>query len=365
MLATNFMSLFFLIFLVFIILAISAGSHNNPNNNNMNHNAKYAFYYLLSLVALIFTAVSVGMIAFGIIGQTVPDPLNIGSASDGLKFAISALLIATPIFYFMQKFINKGLVGGELEKDSGVRRWLTYFILLVSSVTILGVFIGIINSFLAGELTLSFILKALSMIIISAAVFSFYFYDIKREDVVSKSKVMKIFFIASLSLIVIAFVASWFFIESPMQTRAKRLDQNLVNNITGLENAVNSYNDKYKVLPDTIDQIKSNNDIFLDPKTLTDPETGAPIVYQKTGLASFQFCATFKTDNKTVNSKDNSYFDPTKLHYAGYQCIPGQSWNAGTKGIPATPTTQAGIVDPAVTPVAPVYPATVTPAQVN
>jgi type II secretory pathway pseudopilin PulG len=363
MLATNFMSLIFLIFLAFIILAVSAGTKNN--SNNMNNNAKYAFYYLLSLVALIFTALSVGMIAFGIIGQTVPDPLNVGSASDGLKFAISALLIATPIFYFMQKFINKGLVGGELEKDSGVRRWLTYFILLVSSVTILGVFIGIINSFLAGELTLSFILKALSMIIISAAVFSFYFYDIKREDVVSKNKVMKIFFIASLALIIIAFVASWFFIESPMQTRAKRLDQNLVNNITGLENAINSYNDKYKVLPDTIDQIKSNNDIFLDPKTLTDPETGAPIVYQKTGLASFQFCATFKTDNKTVNPKDNSYYDPTKLHQAGYQCIPGQSWNAGAKGIPVTPTTQAGTVAPAVTSVTPNYPATITPAQVN
>lgn len=354
---TNFMGLILIIFLAFIILAVSAGTKNN--SNNMNNNAKYAFYYLLSLVALIFTALSVGMIAFGIIGQTIPDALNTsGSTSNSLKFAISALLIATPIFYFMQKFINQGLRNGELTKESGVRRWLTYFILLVSSVTILGVFIGIINSFLSGELTLSFILKALSMIVISAAVFSFYFYDIKREDVVSKSKVMKIFFFASLGLITIAFVASWFFVESPTLTRAKRLDQNLVNNITGLENAVNAYGDKFKALPDNLEQVKSNSDIYLDPKALTDPETGNPIVYKKTGTTSFEFCATFRTDNKTVNPKDNSYYDPTKLHKAGYQCVPGQNWNNGAKGILATPTTQA-------TPVAPINPATTTPVQVN
>jgi len=294
----------------------------------MNNNAKYAFYYLLSLVALIFTALSVGIVAFGITDQTVADALNNGSASDSLKFAISAILIAAPIFFVMQNLISRGLRRGELTKESGVRRWLTYFILLISAVIILGVFIGIINSFLAGELTLSFILKALAMVIISAAVFSFYFYDIKREDVTSKNKVMRIFFWASLVIIMAAFIASWFFVESPMVTRAKRLDQNLVNNLTSVENAVNAYNEKYKKLPDNISQIENNNDIYLDPHSLSDAETGAPIIYQKTSESTFQLCATFRTDNKSVNPKNNNtyYSDPMKLHLAGYQCLPGQVW---------------------------------------
>jgi len=318
-----------LILLTFLILAISAASINN--NNNMNNNAKYAFYYLLSLVALIFTAVSVGMIAFGIINRTVIDALNLGgSVSDTLKFAISALIIATPIFFAAQHLINKGLRRGELTKDSGVRRWLTYFILLVSSVTILGVFINIINNFLSGELTLNSILKGLSIIIIAAVIFSFYFYDIKREDVSGRTLVMKIFFFGSLAVIVAAFSASWFFVESPSVTRAKRLDQNLVNNINNLENAVNSYNDKYKKLPDTLDQVKNNKDIYLDNKSFTDPETGIPITYKKTSDSSFEFCAIFRTDNKNIDPKaDNStyYSDPTKAHLAGYQCLPGQTWS--------------------------------------
>ena len=200
------------LFLLFLVLAISL--NKNDSSNNMNNNAKYAFYYLLSLVALIFTAISTGMIAFGIINQTIADALTLrNGVSDILKFAISAIIIAAPIFFAMQYFINKGLRTGELDKESGVRRWLTYFILLVSSITMLGVFIGVLNNFLAGEFTISFILKAISMLVISAAVFSFYFYDIKRNNVTDKSLVMCVFFYASLSLIVIAFVASWFLLN--------------------------------------------------------------------------------------------------------------------------------------------------------
>ena len=325
-----------LIFLAFLILAISA---NKNNSTNMNNNAKYAFYYLLSLVALIFTAVSVGMISFGIINDTVADALTMrNGVSDSLKFAISALIIATPIFFLMQSLINKGLRKGELDKESGVRRWLTYFILLVSSVTILGVFIGVLNNFLAGEFTISFILKSVSMLVISAAVFSFYFYDIKRTNVTDKNLVMRIFFFASLGIIIISFVASWFFIESPVLTRAKRLDQNLVNNITSLENAVNSYNDKYKKLPDSLDQVKNDRDIYLDIRSLVDPETNVPIVYNKVSDKTFQFCATFRTDNKNINPQtDTSYSDPTKLHLAGYQCISSNTWSADPQKVPASP----------------------------
>lgn len=294
----------------------------------MNNNAKYAFYYLLSLVALIFTAISVGMIAFGIINDTVMDALATrNGVSDSLKFAISALIIAAPIFFVTQNLIHKGLRSKELDRESGVRRWLTYFILLVSSVTMLGVFIGVINNFLAGEFTLSFILKAISMLVISAAVFSFFFYDIKRDKVTESNPVMKIFFISSLAIIIIAFVASWFFIESPTLTRAKRLDQNLINNINTIENAVNSYSEKYKKLPDNLEEVKNNRDIYLNQMSFIDSETGAPIEYKKTSDQTFELCATFRTDTKNIDIRDTYYTDPSKAHLSGYQCVNGVVWS--------------------------------------
>lgn len=118
---------------------------------NNKHNAKYTFYYLLSLAALIFMSISLGMILFGIINKTIPDILRLYGSSNvtgrQMKFALSALFISAPIFYYISSLINRGLRKGELEKDSAIRRWLTYFIILISSLIILGSFVGVINNF--------------------------------------------------------------------------------------------------------------------------------------------------------------------------------------------------------------------------
>jgi len=309
-------------------------------------NAKYTFYYLLSLVALIFTAISVGMIIYSIIDKTVPDALNtyVGSYDGQLKFAISALIIATPIFYLLSSLILKGLRKEELEKDSGVRRWLTYFILLVSSLIILGVFISVINSFLSGELTSRFILKALSIFIISGAVFSFYFYDIKREDITKKDLIIHLFFYISLALIIAAFISAFFFVESPKTARARRLDQIVVSNISSIEADINTYYTDKKVLPANLEALRSDSGVYLDQTWLVDPETKQALVYNKSGEKSFELCATFRTDSHQdiqgqtlapVSSPSVSY-PGSKVHGIGYQCLSGDLW-AAVKAEPVVP----------------------------
>ncbi|MDP2944081.1 MAG: DUF5671 domain-containing protein [bacterium] len=296
---------------------------------NNQHNAKYAFYYLLSLVALIFTALSFGMIIFSIIDRIIPDVLNSYSDVDSqLKFAISALFIAAPIFYFMSGLINRGLHKGELEKDSAIRRWLTYFIILVSAMIILGVFIGVINNFLSGELTGRFIFKALTMLFISGVTFSFYFYDIKRENPGKTDKVVKIFFFATLALVIAVFVAAWFFVESPRSARNRRLDQALVQNIYNIENALNSYYDRNKKLPANLEEFKADNNFYMNASALVDPETKAPIAYNKTSDKEFELCATFRTDSiaEAVKNSSTAYVGMdinNKEHLAGYQCLRG------------------------------------------
>lgn len=294
-----------------------------------NNNAKYAFYYLLTLVALVFVAISVGLISFGIINRTVADALAMESYlnfNSQFKFSISALLIATPIFYFISSLINRGLRKKELDPDSSIRRWLTYFILFVSSLIILGVFIGVINNFLSGELTTRFILKALTVFVISAATFSFYFYDIKRTDVVKKDKVVKIFFFASIVLVLAAFVAAWFFVESPREARNRRLDQIVINNIYSLESAVNSYYDRNKVLPESLENLKEG-DIYINHNAFNDPETGAAIDYRITGEDTFEFCAEFRTSSFDINYYPPRTLMGSKDHEAGYQCVSGTLWS--------------------------------------
>jgi hypothetical protein len=313
-----------------IVMALRDGNNKNMNNK---HNAKYAFYYLLSLVALIFTALSFGMIIFSIIDKIIPDVLNSYSSVDSqLKFAISALFIAAPIFYFVSSLIHKGIHKGELEKDSAIRRWLTYFIILVSSLIILGVFIGVINSFLSGELTGRFIFKALTMLFISGITFSFYFYDIKRDNPDKPDKVVKIFFFATLALVVAAFVAAWFFVESPQMARNRRLDSALVQNMYNIENAVNNYYDRNNKLPLNLEELQADKNIYISVNSLSDPETKSPIVYNKISAKEFEMCGTFRTDSIAESTKQGTSYIGldvnSKEHRAGYQCLRGNLYTA-------------------------------------
>lgn len=293
-----------------------------------NHNAKYAFYYLLSLVSLIFTALSVGMIAFGIIDKSVADAWNYNSYNNldsQLKFAISALFIAAPIYYFLSHLINRGLNKQELDLNSPLRRWLTYFIILVTSMIILGVFIGVINNFLSGELTSRFILKAATTLLIAAIIFSFYFYDIKRQEIKAKDLVIRFFAFGSAALVIVAFVSAWFLVTPPSVARAKRLDQNLVNNIYQLENAVNSYYSQYGKLPASLEEIK-DSDIYLDSRTTVDPATKQAIEYRREEDNKFSFCAHFRLAS---DESDQNFAYPSvkKGHQAGYDCLKGQLWS--------------------------------------
>jgi hypothetical protein len=319
------------VMIIFLVIASA------EENNNMSHktNAKYAFYYLLSLVALVFTALSTGMIIFSIIDKSVTDAITqYGGMYDGpLKFAISALLIAAPIFYILSRLIIKGLRDGELDKESAIRRWLTYFIILVSSLIILGVFIGVMNNFLSGELTLRFILKALTVLVISGGVCSYYFYDLKRDAAANNDPIIRIFLFASLAVVIAAFIAAWFFVESPQTARERRLDQVVVSNIYSLESAVNQYYERNQRLPESLDELREGG-VYLNEQALIDPESKEKIEYRKLSEESYEFCATFRlASDSGIDRPYPIYSGDNKYHEAGYQCVPGTLYNAPFKGI--------------------------------
>jgi type II secretory pathway pseudopilin PulG len=289
--------------------------------SKVNH-AKYAFYYLLSLVALIFTALPTGMIIFQVINKNMPDMFgHYGTdfSQDVLKFAIAAIIIATPIFYIVSRLIYQGLAKKYLEKDAGIRRWLTYFILLVSAVIIIGFLIATVLNFLNGELTTQFILKALTVIGISGAVFSFYLYDIRRREIKAKDRVFAAYNYGSLALVVIAFIISMFIVESPAQTRARRIDDQVINNFYAIENNVINYFNKYQKLPSGLEAIKS--EVGFSEEIYKDPVTSEDYKYEIIATSSFKLCANFRTSNVDKTVQEFRYIDDSKRHDTGFQCL--------------------------------------------
>lgn len=288
-------------------------------------NAKFAFFYLLSLVALVFTAISTGMIIFQIINKTIADDLTLAPgdfSQDALRFAISAIIIAAPIFFVMTRLINKNLLSGKMEKESGIRKWLTYFILLVSAVVMIGWFIATVGSFLNGELTAKFILKSLTSILISALIFSFYLYDIKREDVSKNNNVIRIYFYGAMAIAAIALVASFFFIDSPLKVRDQKFDQAIINKFSQIDYAVNAYYGENKKLPTDLNTLlNGGSTYYIIASDLTDPGTGKIFDYKIDAKDSYELCSTFRTENKSQADDKSYYVDTRWLHDAGYQCL--------------------------------------------
>ena len=292
--------------------------------NQSNNNAKFAFFYMLSLVALIFMALSAGMIVFQIINKLIKDIIEqySGSFNSGsLKFAISALIISTPIYYFTARQIYKNLYTGALSKDSGIRKWLTYFILLVSSVVMIGWLIGTINTFLDGDLTLKFALKSLTAVAIAGAVFGFYFYDIKREEVAGKKDmIIKTFFWTSLIIILAVFIGSLFIVESPRETRLRKIDEAVLNRFNSIDNAINMYFADMEKMPEDLNKISDYSN-YLSKDDLADPETDKQFNYNVLSEKKYELCGDFRTSNLDQEDIRAEYLKERWPHDSGYQCL--------------------------------------------
>jgi len=290
-----------------------------------NNAAKFAFFYMLSLVSLAFTAIASGQVVFQVINKKFPDAVNPYQHqfdSGNLKFAIAAIIIAAPIFYFIAWQINKNLRSGVLDKEAGVRRWLTYFNLFVASVTIIGWLIGVIFNYLDGELTAKFILKSVTAIIIAAIVFSYYLYDIRREELVGKKdRIIQIYFYTTAVLVLAALSAAFYYAPTPTETRNMRQDQDVIGHFNQIDGAINGYLQQEKKLPKTL------NDLILDRRFLLESDikdsvTGEQFEYHivKEG-EQYKLCATFLTDNRSNIDSQYNYDNERWPHETGRKCL--------------------------------------------
>jgi hypothetical protein len=287
--------------------------------------AKFVFLYLTHLVSLIFMAISFGTIIFQAINKFIKDPVNLYSAffqEDALRFGIAALLVFSPVYYVVSHFIYKSMFKGEVKNDSGIRRWLTYLILFISFLVFAGYLIGFIISFLSGELTLKFLLKVITVLIIAATVFSFYFYDIMRKEIEGKkSKVMKIYFYATVAAIAIAFVGAFFVAGNPATTRAKKLDEDIIMKFYNIDNCVDQYYREKKVMPQSLEEIQAQCSYLLED-SLKDKVSGKAFEYKLKEGRAYELCAEFRTSNKAEEPKP--YAGPemkSGTHDSGWQCL--------------------------------------------
>ena len=142
------------------------------------------FLHLFAMVALYWSAISFITLCWQYINYFFPDILAVRYGAQDyvwpIRFSVASLIIIFPLFILASWYLNKIYKRESAVRESKIRKWLIYLTLFVASLIIIGDLVSVIFSFLGGDITARFILKALSVLVVAGAVFGYYGGSIKN-----------------------------------------------------------------------------------------------------------------------------------------------------------------------------------------
>jgi hypothetical protein len=262
------------------------------------------FLHLLAVVTLYWSAVSFVTLLWQYINYFFPDVLKFyyEGVNSPMRFAISSLIIVFPVFILVSWFLNKIYSKDAQARESKIRKWLIYFTLFIASLVIIGDLISTINMLLGGEITIRFILKALSILLVAGFIFGYYLDDVRRE---SPTKLAKYFAWATSILVLIAIVGAFFIVGSPQTARLMQFDQQKISDLQNIQTQIVSYYQGKEKLPESLNELDNSISGYKVP---VDPQTNQPYEYviKDAPNLSFKLCATFNKEESDKNIKARS-----------------------------------------------------------
>lgn len=148
-------------------------------------NAREAFLYLLMFLTLYWSAFSFGQLLYQFINRAFPDAVlgYYGDASASIiRMDTASLIIAFPIFLWISAMIAKGIAKDPDKRASKIRKWLTYLTLFIAAGIIIGDLIALVFNLLAGDLTMRFFLKVLTVGGIAGGIFGYYLLELRKDE---------------------------------------------------------------------------------------------------------------------------------------------------------------------------------------
>ncbi len=147
---------------------------------------KDVFLHLLAIITLYVSAINLGTLWFQYINVLFPDPLNsweyyASGSFNSIRWSIASIIIVFPAFLITTKFLNKSYRTTPSLRNARIRKWLIYFTLFAAALIIIGDLVTLVFNLLGGEYTARFLLKVLSVLLISGAVFWYYAWDLKMH----------------------------------------------------------------------------------------------------------------------------------------------------------------------------------------
>jgi hypothetical protein len=253
---------------------------------------KDVFLHLLAIVTLYASVISFITLLWQFVNVWFPDPLTFyySSVLNSVRWAASVLVVMFPVYVWMTWLINRGVTVDPARKEIRVRKWLTYLTLFIAAVTLIVDVITLVYNLFGGELTSRFVLKVVAVLITAAAVFGYYYWDLRRDGV---RNLKMIAWITSV-LVLAAVVGGFIVVGSPAKQRSLNFDNRRVSDLQSLQGLIINY---YQAKGNVPSKLSDLNDGLSPYGTPTDPETQASYEYTSTGDLTFRLCANFDLDS--------------------------------------------------------------------
>ena len=293
------------------------------NTTTIENTPKDVFLHLLNILTFFISVIGFITLYIQYISAIFPDPLNFyyTNIANAVRLSTSMLAVAVPVYLLTSWLLAKDIASNQEKRELRLRKGLIYFTLFISAVTIIVDLITFVYNFLSGELTIQFFLKMLVVLLVAAAVFGYYIWELRRKNI--KSKTPKIL-AWTLSFVVLAsIIAGFFIIGTPAEQRDRRFDERRVNDLQILQSQIVNYWTQKESLPQSLNGLEDSISGFVVPK---DPQNDASYEYNILSLVSFELCATFKTSTKDFSSTykgSTSFYMEEPLPYGSFQ----QNWD--------------------------------------
>jgi hypothetical protein len=260
---------------------------------------KDVFLHLFNILTFYVSVIGFITLYVGYITVLFPDPLNFyfTSIANSIRVSTAILFIAVPAYLITSWFLASDLVKVPAKREACLRKWLLYFTLFISAITVIVDLIIFIFNFLSGELTTQFFLKILVVLITAGAVFGYYIWDLKRDDL--KSKTPKILAWIVSIVVLGSIVWGFFLIGTPTDQRNRRFDDTRVQNLQELQGQIINYWQQKEALPKELSVLQDSISGFVVP---LDPMDKSFYEYKVIDKLSFELCAVFQTSSKNLSS---------------------------------------------------------------
>jgi hypothetical protein len=195
------------------------------------------------------------------------------------------VVVFLPAYLGFTRVVNKMRRQSTEQTYLPLTRWLIYLSLLVSGLVLLGDLVVVINTFLEGEITVRFILKALAVLVVVGS--AFYYYLLDARDYWLSHEQQSVWCGIGAGVLAAAIVGVGFMhIEAPAEVRERRLDEKQLSDLQEIQWRIYNHLETQAKLPADLAVLEATAPLptAAQERTL--------YRYQLTE-AGFELCATF------------------------------------------------------------------------